>query len=38
MIAPSFEAFCQGNFADLAYFEPEYLKPYQGTPPKPKAL
>jgi hypothetical protein len=23
----------QKQFADLAYFEPEYLKPYQGTPP-----
>lgn len=38
MITPAFDAFKQGNFADLAYFEPEYLKPYQGTPPKPKAL
>ncbi len=26
-------AFVQKQFADLAYFEPEYLKPYQGTPP-----
>lgn len=26
-------AFEQKQFADLAYFEPEYLKPYQGTPP-----
>lgn len=23
------------QFEELAYFEPEYLKPYQGTPPKP---
>lgn len=38
MIAPAFEAFSKGDFADLAYFEPEYLKPYQGTPPKPKVL
>jgi tRNA threonylcarbamoyladenosine biosynthesis protein TsaB len=38
MCIPAFEAFQQNRFADLAYFEPEYLKPYQGTPPKPKTL
>jgi tRNA threonylcarbamoyladenosine biosynthesis protein TsaB len=30
---PAHRAFEQKQFADLAYFEPEYLKPYQGTPP-----
>ena len=29
----AYEAFSKRDFADLAYFEPEYLKPYQGTPP-----
>lgn len=38
MCVPAFYAFKKNQFADLAYFEPEYLKPYQGTPPKPKAL
>ncbi|MEX1189423.1 MAG: tRNA (adenosine(37)-N6)-threonylcarbamoyltransferase complex dimerization subunit type 1 TsaB [Bacteroidia bacterium] len=33
MIDYAFKAFNKKNFADLAYFEPEYLKPYQGTPP-----
>lgn len=38
MIGAAFEAYQLGSFADLAYFEPEYLKPYQGTMPVPKAL
>jgi tRNA threonylcarbamoyladenosine biosynthesis protein TsaB len=33
MIAEANEAFRCSNFADLAYFEPAYLKPYQGTIP-----
>lgn len=33
MVDYAFEAFSKQDFADLAYFEPEYLKPYQGTPP-----
>lgn len=34
--APAHQAFEKGEFANLAYFEPEYLKPYQGTPPTQK--
>jgi tRNA threonylcarbamoyladenosine biosynthesis protein TsaB len=34
MIPEALEAFQKNNFADLAYFEPVYLKPYQGTVPK----
>jgi tRNA threonylcarbamoyladenosine biosynthesis protein TsaB len=34
MIPEALEAFQKNNFADLAYFEPAYLKPYQGTAPK----
>ncbi|MEZ5174528.1 MAG: tRNA (adenosine(37)-N6)-threonylcarbamoyltransferase complex dimerization subunit type 1 TsaB [Bacteroidia bacterium] len=33
---PAHQAFEKGEFANLAYFEPEYLKPYQGTPPSQK--
>ena len=29
-----FNKFRKNEFVDLAYFEPEYLKPYAGTPPK----
>ena len=38
MVIPAWEAFEKKQFADLAYFEPDYLKPYQGTPPKPASL
>jgi len=34
MTVAAFKKFRNGQFADLAYFEPEYLKPYQGTIPK----
>jgi tRNA threonylcarbamoyladenosine biosynthesis protein TsaB len=33
MSASAYESFQLGAFADLAYFEPEYLKPYHGTKP-----
>ena len=34
MSAIAFNKFQKKEFSDLAYFEPEYLKPYAGTPPK----
>jgi tRNA threonylcarbamoyladenosine biosynthesis protein TsaB len=34
MITSAYESYKLGSFADLAYFEPEYLKPYHGTPPQ----
>lgn len=37
MIDFAHQAFRAEKFADLAYFEPEYLKAYQGTPP-PKGI
>ena len=33
MISEALESFLRNDFADLAYFEPAYLKPYQGTAP-----
>ncbi len=33
MLTAAYESYQLGAFADLAYFEPEYLKPYHGTPP-----
>lgn len=38
MVQSAFESYQLGSFADLAYFEPEYLKPYHGTPPVSKPL
>lgn len=37
MISYAHEAYNAKEFADLAYFEPRYLKAYQGTPP-PKGI
>jgi tRNA threonylcarbamoyladenosine biosynthesis protein TsaB len=34
MCRPGFRKFIAGEFADLAYFEPEYLKEFQATKPK----
>lgn len=34
MELPASVKFERKEFEDLAYFEPEYLKPYAGTPPK----
>lgn len=33
MLQPAYDLYQNQNFVDLAYFEPEYLKPYQGKPP-----
>ena len=33
MVQSAFDSYQTQTFVDLAYFEPEYLKPYQGKPP-----
>ena len=33
MLQSAYDLYQTQTFADLAYFEPEYLKPYQGKPP-----
>ena len=33
MVQSAFALYLTQTFEDLAYFEPEYLKPYQGKPP-----
>ncbi len=33
MLQSAFDLYHTQTFVDLAYFEPEYLKPYQGKPP-----
>ena len=38
MIALSEKAFREGDFLDIAYSVPEYLKEYQTTVPKSKVL
>ena len=38
MATLSYQKFQQGNFEDLAYFDPDYLKSFQVTPSKKDAL
>ncbi|MGB0259910.1 MAG: tRNA (adenosine(37)-N6)-threonylcarbamoyltransferase complex dimerization subunit type 1 TsaB [Flavobacteriaceae bacterium] len=38
MVALSYQKYQQGDFEDLAYFDPEYLKSFQVTPSKKDAL
>lgn len=38
MIVPAFKAFQEKQFCDLAYFEPEYLKPFYTTHPAGKGI